>query len=152
MKRRRIEKPTTRNTAASELLWLVGEAFRQTRQPIDQLVRDYGVTATQFGILKRLADNPGLSAADVARHNFISPQAAHVALTTLERKGLVTRDARTDNRRISGAELTKRGERVLETCRDAVQPIGEHFFVTLTTNERRVLVELLRRCIAESGD
>jgi len=145
---RRVKRPpTSANTEAGELVWLVGEAFRQTRRPIDQLVRDFGVTATQFGILIRLSDNPGLSAAEVARHNFISAQAAHVALTTLENKGLVTRLPKRNGSRVVGVELTRKGNRVIDRCQQAVAPVGEAFVAPLSAEERRALGALLRRCL-----
>jgi DNA-binding MarR family transcriptional regulator len=131
---------------------LVGEAYRRTRQPIEQRVREHGITFAQDGILRRLADRPGLSRAEVARLNFISPQAAQVALATLEGKGLVRRRSRSDSNRVVGAVLTKKGARVLETCRHATATIGEDFFAPLSAKERETLIGLLRRCVQKSVD
>src|SRR5262245_35924406 len=137
---------------AAELMSLIGEAYRRTRQPVEQRVREYGITFAQHGILRRLADRPGLSRAELARLNFISPQAAQVALATLERKGLVRRRSRSDSNRVVGAVLTKKGERVLDASRHAAIPIGADFIAPLTQKERETLIDLLRKCVLKAGD
>jgi hypothetical protein len=96
-------------TDAEEIVWLLGEAFRRSRQLVDQVVRDAGITATQLGILKRIEHTPGISRVELARQNFISPQAAQVHLTTLESKGLVARRARSRGKRSVGTHLTAKG-------------------------------------------
>ena len=75
---------------ADEVVWVLGEAYRRSRQLIEQVVRDQGITATQLSILKRLEYVPGISRVEMARQTFISPQAAQVALTTLERRGALS--------------------------------------------------------------
>jgi DNA-binding MarR family transcriptional regulator len=137
---------------AAALVWVLGEGFRHTRQPIEQMVRPFGVTAAQYGILHRLADEPGLSRVEVARRNFISPQAASVALATLESKGLVTSTPRTQNNRVVGANLTEKGERVLAQCVAVTTPLVERFVAPLSVDEQTQLVDMLRRCVEQSAD
>lgn len=142
----------SRPTDAAEVMDLVGKAFRQTRQPIEQLVRDYGITAAQYGILYQIAANPGISRAEVARQNFISPQAAQVALATLESKGLVARQSRSDSQRIVGAALTEEGERVFRACDARTAALAEDFVAPLRVVERHMLIDLLRRCIEQMAE
>jgi DNA-binding MarR family transcriptional regulator len=144
-------KVTPQRTDAEEVVWLIGEAFRRSRRMIEQIVRAEGITEAQFGILKRLEYSPGMSRTEMARQNFISPQAAQVALTTLATKGLVTRQSRASNSRAVGAYLTAKGRRVLEACRVATEPVIEKFVTHLDSVERRQLGELLRRCLDGSA-
>jgi DNA-binding MarR family transcriptional regulator len=134
-------------TDAEEIVWLLGEAFRRSRQLVDQVVRDAGITATQLGILKRIEHTPGLSRVELARQNFISPQAAQVHLATLQTKGLVDRRARGRGERAAGTHLTAKGRRVLQACRVATVPVLEKFVVRLLPEERRELKELLLQCL-----
>jgi DNA-binding MarR family transcriptional regulator len=132
---------------ADELVWVLGEAYRRSRQLIEQVVRDQGITATQLSILKRLEYVPGISRVEMARQTFISPQAAQVALTTLEDKGLVARRSKNGNNRAVGTHLTAKGRRVLEACHQATEPVIERFVGPLDHEDRRLLIELLTRCL-----
>lgn len=134
-------------TDAEEIVWLLSEAFRRSRQLVDQVVRDTGITATQLGILKRIEYTPGISRVELARQNFISPQAAQVHLATLETKGLVARRTRGRDKRAVGTHLTAKGRRVLQACRVATEPVLEKFVVRLVPEERRELRELLLQCL-----
>jgi DNA-binding MarR family transcriptional regulator len=145
-----VKRRLVPETDASELVSLIGEAFRQTRRPVDQLVRHLGITATQFGILRRIGEKPGISGAEVARQNFISSQAAQIALATLESKGLIIRRPAADQR-IAGATLTKKGEELLTACRSATMPMSEKFAAPLTSEERQVFIALLQRCLDHSS-
>jgi DNA-binding MarR family transcriptional regulator len=134
-------------TDAEEIVWLLGEAFRRSRQLVDQVVRDAGITATQLGILKRIEHTPGISRSELARQNFISPQAAQVHLRTLEAKGLVARRAGGRGKRGIGTHLTAKGRRVLKACGVVTGPVLEKFVVRLLPEERRELKELLLQCL-----
>jgi DNA-binding MarR family transcriptional regulator len=143
---------TPEMSEADELVWVLGEAYRRSRQLVEQVVRDHGITATQLSILKRLEYVPGISRVEMARQTFISPQAAQVALTTLENKGLVARRSKNGNSRAVGTHLTAKGRRVLEACHEATEPAIEKFAAALDGKDRRALIELLTRCLGGPPD
>jgi DNA-binding MarR family transcriptional regulator len=143
---------TPEMSEADELVWVLGEAYRRSRQLVEQVVRDHGITATQLSILKRLEYVPGISRVEMARQTFISPQAAQVALTTLENKGLVARRSKNGNSRAVGTHLTAKGRRVLEACHEATEPAIEKFVAALDGKDRRALIELLTRCLGGPPD
>jgi DNA-binding MarR family transcriptional regulator len=143
---------TPEMSAPDELVWVLGEAYRRSRQLIEQVVRDQGITATQLSILTRLEYLPGISRVELARQAFISPQAAQVALTTLENKGLVARRSKNGNSRAVGTHLTAKGRRVLEACHEATEPVMDRFAAPLAPDERRLLIELLTRCLGGPPD
>lgn len=129
---------------------MIGEAFRYSRQALEQVVRSYGITLAQLGILHRVVQQPGLSGADVARQIFITPQAAHVALTTLESKGLIGRASVQDTGRAVRSVLTAAGQRVVDACRADTQEAADELAASLTADERQVLLDLLQRYIGRS--
>jgi DNA-binding MarR family transcriptional regulator len=124
-------------------VWLIWKTFQHTRRSIDEVVRAHGVTAAQVGILNRLAEQPGLSGAEVARRMLTTPQAAHLALTTLERKGLIARKSDPGAGRAMGAVLTEEGRRVVDVCRVDVRTVERRLVAVLTPEQRRALIELL---------
>lgn len=135
----------TNSDEDAQLLRLLAEANACTRQAMDQAVRPHGITATQYGILHRLADQPGLTGADMARMLFVSPQSAHLALTTLEKKGLIERRPHEGTRRPVPSVLTAEGRQVVDTCRAALEDVASNLTGTLAPEERRALISSLGR-------
>jgi DNA-binding MarR family transcriptional regulator len=127
----------------NEIVHLIGQAYRLSRRRMEQAVREHGITRAQFQILMTLGEEPRLSGIEVAARAFISPQAAHSTLATLERKGLVERAEETAHRRMVRTALTDEGARVLNKCLDAVSEVGIDLGRGLPRDRRRALLALL---------
>jgi DNA-binding MarR family transcriptional regulator len=132
----------------TELLSLIGRAYRWGRRRMEQVLRAHGVTDAQFHILLALSQEPGLSGIEVAARVFITPQAAHAALATLQGKGLVARDAERARRRTVRTVLTDDGADVLNRCLVGLTEMGVEMGERLPGDERRVLITLLGEYVA----
>src|SRR5690606_3857221 len=73
------------------ILWLLKQAFYFSLTSVNDAVKPHGVSTAQIGVLRQLTNQPGLSGAELARRLLISPQGVQLALTALERRGLVER-------------------------------------------------------------
>jgi DNA-binding MarR family transcriptional regulator len=131
-------------------LWLLKRVFHQGHRTVSEAVRPYGVTPTEMGALNRLVDEPGLSGAELARRMLVTPQAAQLSLTALEKRGLVERTPDATHGRIVRTHLTEEGRRVWEVCRAISLDAEDEFLAVLNAEERQTLIELLRR-LANSG-
>lgn len=109
-------------------------------------MREEEITATQLSVPKRLDFFPGISRAELSRQTFISSQAAQVALSTPENKGLVVAHP-TRNRRAVRTQLTAKGKRVRKRCRVRTEPVLEKVVAPLDGSERKALIELLRQLV-----
>jgi len=136
-----IERPPLHE--GTKLLWLIGQGYRLSRRRMELTVRAHGVTMSQFSLMMDLADEPRLSGRDVAERALISPQAAHVALRALERKGLVARVSGAEHRRVVRTTLTQEGSRVLTACLDELRDLGIEFGDRLSPEERHTLIALM---------
>jgi DNA-binding MarR family transcriptional regulator len=110
-------------------------------------LRRHGVTVSQFGVLRRLADAPGSSGADLARDMFMTPQAVQELLGGLESAGLLARRADRARRRIRRATLTPLGERLLAACLPEARSVEQRLLRSFTDDERRELVRLLQKYV-----
>ena len=94
------------------ILWLLKQAFYFSLTSVNEAVSGHGVSTAQIGVLRQLANEPGLSGAELARRLLISPQGVQLALTALERRGLVEKKAgspaRADTAGLSHWRGTKR--------------------------------------------
>jgi DNA-binding MarR family transcriptional regulator len=136
--------------APPQISWYMRQAFAYTRRAIDEAVRPHGVTAAQWGVLNRLAERPGLSAAELARDMLTTPQAAQLTLASLEQRGLVDRKPDPNHRRIIRWALTQEGHRVADLCRADTLEAERELVAVFGAEERQTLVDLLLRFIRYS--
>jgi DNA-binding MarR family transcriptional regulator len=98
---------------ASELRPVLVRLARELRKETEQL----GVTARQATLLWLVKRSPGLSLAELAAEERISPPALSGHVDRLERAGLIERVRSSEDRRRVGLRLTEDGERLLRRVR-----------------------------------
>jgi DNA-binding MarR family transcriptional regulator len=99
----------TAETVAADLRPVLLRLARELRKETEQL----GVTARQTTLLWLVKRSPGLSLAELAAEEGISPPAMSGHVDRLERAGLLVRERSSDDRRRVGLRLTDEGERLL---------------------------------------
>jgi DNA-binding MarR family transcriptional regulator len=132
------------------ILWLLKQAFYYSLTTINEAMSGHGVSTAQIGVLRQLANEPGLSGAELARRLLISPQGVQVALTSLERRRLVERKKDPAHGRILQAYLTGEGRDVAATVVSDAVAAHEEVFGVLSPEEQKTLRELLGR-VVEKG-
>ena len=100
-------------TVAAELRPVLLRLARELRKETEQL----GVTARQATLLWLVKRNPGLSLAELAAEEGISPPAMSGHVDRLERAGLIERIRSSDDRRRVGLRLTDDGARLMRRVR-----------------------------------
>jgi DNA-binding MarR family transcriptional regulator len=98
---------------ASELRPVLLRLARELRKETEQL----GITARQATLLWLVRRNPGLSLAELAVEEGISPPAMSGHVDRLERAGLLERVRSSEDRRRVGLRLTEEGARLLRRVR-----------------------------------
>ena len=98
---------------ASELRPVLLRLARELRKETEQL----GITARQATLLWLVKRSPGLSLAELAAEEGISPPALSGNVDRLERAGLIERVRSSDDRRRVGLRLTDDGVRLLRRVR-----------------------------------
>ena len=98
---------------ASELRPVLLRLARELRKETEQL----GITARQATLLWLVKRSPGLSLAELAAEEGISPPALSGHVDRLERAGLIERVRSTEDRRRVGLRLTDDGSRLLRRVR-----------------------------------
>src|SRR6202012_5837906 len=66
------------------ILCLLKQAFHFSLKTVNDAISQHGVTTAQIGLMRQLANEPGLSGAELARRLLISPQGVQLAITALE--------------------------------------------------------------------
>jgi len=100
-------------TVAAELRPVLLRLARELRKETEQI----GVTASQATLLWLVKRSPGLSLAELAAEEGISPPALSGHIDRLERAALIERVRSSEDRRRVGLRLTDEGERLLRRVR-----------------------------------
>jgi DNA-binding MarR family transcriptional regulator len=127
--------------------WLLKRAQDALNSAMTAALREHGATLPEYAVLTALAEEPGLSNADLARRAFVTPQTMNQVLRELERRGWVGRHPHPGHGRILQAELTADGRRTLTACHRAVDAVEGRMLAGLDPAERRQLAADLRSCI-----
>jgi DNA-binding MarR family transcriptional regulator len=98
---------------ADELRPILLRLARELRKETEQL----GVTARQATLLWLVKRSPGLSLAELAAEEGISPPALSGYIDRLERAGLLERVRSTEDRRRVGLRLTDEGAKLMRRIR-----------------------------------
>jgi DNA-binding MarR family transcriptional regulator len=91
------------------LTYLVKRLEMAERARMEEVLRPLRVTLHQYTALSILQRREGLSSAQLARRHFVTAQAMHQLIATMERDRLIERRAEEGNRRILRAWHTPHG-------------------------------------------
>ena len=110
------------------------------RAAMDAELREHGLSVPQYSSLELLAQQPGLSNAELARGAFVTRQAMHQLLGGLRTAGLVTGSGRGRDERLS---LTPAGHERLTGASQAVAAVEEQMLANFSADRReRLLADL----------
>lgn len=130
------------------LSYLIARLDRLLRAEMAIALDPHGLSVPQYTVLSVLRSRSGLSNAQLARRSYVTPQAMHQILTSLDTAGLVVREESEDHKRIRLARLTAGGLELLARCDDVVDALEDQAFSNLSSSDRRVLRTLVERTVA----
>src|SRR3954453_3398813 len=130
------------------LTYLVKRLEMAERARMEEVLRPLGVTLHQYTALSILERREGLSSAQLARRHFVTPQAMHQLVASMEHAGLIERRPDEANRRILRAWLTEHGADVLRNCHDVVDGLEARMLSALTYAEAVLFERSLEQCLA----
>lgn len=93
------------------------------RARLEEMLQGSGVTALQYTALTVLAVREGVTAAQLARDSFVTPQAMADMLRVMERSELIDRRPNPTNGRERLVSITDRGRAVVETHAQAAREL-----------------------------
>lgn len=105
----------------------------------------FGVTADQFVLLATLARGHALTQRELAARMPSDPSTVRAMLVLLEERGLVSRNTHPTDGRARTVALTDLGLRKFRQVFKAGQAIRDEMVSSLTAEETKSLVKLLRR-------
>jgi DNA-binding MarR family transcriptional regulator len=142
-----VTAPAERETTTGRPAYLLKRAQGALHAALAGALREHGATLAQYAVLTALAEEPGLSNADLARRAFVTPQTMNQVLRELEQRRWVTRHPHPGHGRILQADLTRDGRRTLHACHQAADVVEDRMLARLGPAGAQQLATALRACI-----
>ena len=127
---------------------LLRRAAAAHRIAVERELAPLELTPAQFAVLQIVADAPGVSSAEVARIERLTPPTTSVIVGNLERKGAVTRRAHAKNGRIQCLEPTEIGLELMLNGRARAQAQKERILAAMPVEAAAAIDAWLRRVAA----
>ncbi len=131
--------------------WLLKRAERAVGAALYDVLRDLGITPSQYGVMQALARLEKASSAELARAVFVTPQAMTGLVAGLERQGFVKRKPLKSSRVIE-ATLTPVGRRIFDEATARVTKVDMQLTSLLTDDAVEQLQRSLRNCVVAFDD
>jgi DNA-binding MarR family transcriptional regulator len=93
--------------------YLISRTDKSLKKLITSIVSDYHLTVPQYGILRRLYEQEGLSACDLVKQVYTDSSTMMAILDRLEKKDLIQRIPHAKDRRMNNILLTDRAKEFL---------------------------------------
>ena len=123
-------------------------SYALASQLFARVFEDQELAPIQFAALEFIAHNPHLSQRQIAAHIGTAPTVLVKPLDKLEKRGLISRLRSADDRRRARVRITPAGEGLLREARQRILSVEEQLTEKLTREERRTLLDLLRKIAA----
>lgn len=129
--------------------FLLQMAHKAASEEQSELLKDddLGLSFNEFIVLKAIALNPGIAQGFLADLYRITWPSMSRLIASLEKRDFVRRVIPPEDRRCVGLCLTAEGERAVFKLSATVNAANEQVFSHLNSDERHVLVTLLRRIV-----
>jgi DNA-binding MarR family transcriptional regulator len=141
-------KPSPRPSSEQERLgMLVKRAEQAMVRTKSAALKSVGLTPSQYVALFELDQQPGITAATLARACLVTPQAMMILLKTMEQQGLITRSSHPRHPSVLELHMTEVGREALHSARERVEPIERRVFGAFAPKDLAAFRAFLARFI-----
>ncbi|MGW7364762.1 MarR family winged helix-turn-helix transcriptional regulator [Streptomyces sp. NPDC054841] len=127
------------------LLYAVKRLELVIRAELDEMLRGSGVTTLQYTALTVLEHRDGVTAAQLARDSFVTPQSMADMLRLMEGRGLIRRAPNPQNRREVLVHLADEGRSFLARYAGPATAVEERLISPLTGED----ADTVRRALSQ---
>jgi DNA-binding MarR family transcriptional regulator len=122
------------------------------RSRMDGALAEYGLTSPQYAVLALVAEQPGISNAELARRSFVAAPTMLRILDALSNAGLIERADPTPEQRVRGTVLTRRGAKQLAAASTHVQELEDLLVAQTTPAHAKIIMTWLRTSAEQLTD
>ena len=123
------------------------------RESLDRVSGEHAITRGQYNVLRILQANPaGFSRGEIARRLVERSPDVTRLIDRLEQRGLIERRESEQDRRLSLARITRKGQDLLEEMEPDVQAVEARLASLMSADEAAELTRLCERIFARESN
>jgi len=135
----------SKDTSAVHVWLILWKAYESVNRYATQQISSLNICMSDFAILEILLHKGPLTINEIGRRLALTSGSMTTAIDRLERRELVTREFKEDDRRARYVCLTQQGRKLIKKAFEEHSQALEDVALNLSTQERRTLMELLKR-------
>ena len=143
----RKEPRQDRDAEQRELSLLMKRLLTGYKALLETMIEQEGITLAQIRMLNALNERTEVSAAELARICYITPQSMQAVVKRAEAAGWITRSPSPANRRVLRATLTPTGRRVLLRGMALSAKLERYIWADAKSSELRVMKRSLQTAL-----
>ena len=151
-----LSKGKKRDPASLETRVFVAllRAAERLSQDAEQLVKEYGLTGTQYNVLRILrgAEPAGLPCKGISDRMISHDPDMTRLLDRMEKRGLITRERQFDDRRVVKTRITSEGLDILRKLDAPVQDLHRRQFRNISGDRLKVLAAALEEILQKTPE
>ncbi len=128
--------------------YLLSRSRTKLAKELDVVLTEHDITNAQGGILLMLATGKYESAAELARELYIDSASMTRMIDRLEKRGLILRLPRGEDRRVVNLRLTPNGQALAQRLPEIYSTVLNRSFIDFSIEELDLLSNLLRKFLA----
>ena len=123
-------------------------------QDAENLVKEYGLTGTQYNVLRILrgAEPAGLACKGIGDRMISHDPDMTRLLDRMDKRGLITRERQTDDRRVVKTRVTAQGLQILKKLDNPIQELHKRQFREISAGRLKTLADALEEVIAKTPE
>ncbi|WP_414044013.1 MarR family winged helix-turn-helix transcriptional regulator [Macrococcus sp. EM39E] len=130
-------------TNRSYLVWLnIARIYNDILKQVNEQLRDTGYSSSHFDCLNQIDIHPGCTQNELSELMYVTKGNITHLLKKLESDGLIERS---QEWKVKYIRLTNEGKSIVETLRPKHTACQEEIFGSLTQDEQKQLLQLLRK-------
>jgi MarR family transcriptional regulator, organic hydroperoxide resistance regulator len=129
-------------------------AAERLSQDVEQSVKEYGLTGTQYNVLRILrgAEPEGLPCKGISDRMISHDPDMTRLLDRMEKRGLITRERQFDDRRVVKTRITSEGLDILRKLDTPVQDLHRRQFRNVAGDRLKVLAAALEEILQKAPE
>ncbi|NVJ53809.1 MAG: MarR family transcriptional regulator [Campylobacteraceae bacterium] len=123
---------------------LVANIRNLLKNRLEKDLKEYSVSPTESIIIRRLCEKDNLTQKELAKDTYFQQSSLTLIIDKLEKKGMVERRAKKNDRRAYLVCITKEGKKLEQILKDTSRKVEEEALKGVDKETKEQLIEILK--------
>ncbi|RXJ68119.1 MarR family transcriptional regulator [Halarcobacter ebronensis] len=124
---------------------IIANIRNSIKNRIERLLLDYDLSTAQTLIIIRLCEKDNLTQKELAQNTYLKQSSLTLLIDKLEKKGLVERKNKNNDRRAYLICITKKGKELEEILTNTGKQVDEEALKDISEEAKEILIQTLKK-------